>query len=756
MYSNLYRNGYYAIPQRVATTVCPRTGTEHKKGKAHVKFVDRHPDEQETVNWDDQFVDANVALVTGYNGVMALDVDCTLTSVATSLRTVIRERWPSIPLRVCNDPKFVVLFKAHGEALLNVKNGHSQVFKDNNGTVQQVELAGHNTLITLYGEHRKTGNPYKWGNGQRNPLEIDADALPELTLEDIEFVFNIFNANIPKKTDWQQVGKQNFTKHYTPQDVPDSDDPMVSVRPASAFSTAEIDNWISNLDGSQEEVWVKVGHALHSQYNGAIDGLTKWDDWSKKYDGYEPGACAAKWEYFDAGGGRTVKGLVAEVKRDAKETETSVVEDLLANLIWIEEGSKIADLREAHIESVLALMDKRNSMSNINVKKLTAKGEVTYVSALKLWQKHASRKTVRGIQFKPIRERIMKLTDDGRKAEYWNSYVPPQHKYIEPDQRNPALLKAFTDHVEFIFDGPGDAQWMMGWMADMVQRPCERPTIHPLHINQNKRTGRGTMTKIISTLLGRANIGETKLDRIGDAGAKNGYMKETLAVFIHEIKPIDNAKMYRLYDALKTLLSEDTMNIDVKYGSDGIDRVYARIMMMSNHVNCVPIEQDDERVYVMDSFAQKRSPDYYDNLYAAINDPTFMDNVFSYLKDWHYNPQDMKHLIKTPARQRLLDNTQSATARAFFSAQRCIEGAPFTPDMLESYMATFMNMLGDGMVSHTNSGELNHLKTAHLSQPVVVTLDDGTKTSVRRFGSSIPDITDIDSQLKATQRKLVP
>lgn len=204
------------------------------------------------------------------------------------------------------------------------------------------------------------------------------------------------------------------------------------------------------------------------------------------------------------------------------------------------------------------------------------------------------------------------------------------------------------------------------------------------------------------------------------------------------------------------MLSEDMMNIDAKWGADGISRVYARILMMSNHRNCVPIEHDDERIYVMDSNATKRSPQYYMGLKKHMATEGFMDNVYSLLKDRRYEVQNMYHLIKTPARQRLLDNTQSSTARAFFSAQRCIEGAPFTPDMLESYMATFMNMLGDGMVSHTNNGELNHLKTAHLSQPVVVTLDDGTKTSVRRFGSSVPDITDIDAQLKATQRKLTP
>ena len=175
----------------------------------------------------------------------------------------------------------------------------------------------------------------------------------------------------------------------------------------------------------------------------------------------------------------------------------------------------------------------------------------------------------------------------------------------------------------------------------------------------------------------------------------------------------------------------------------------------SNHVNCVPLEEDDARVYVMDSNAKKRSADYYTTLYKTIKDPSFMDNLFSFLSDRVYNPQKMTQLVETKARERLLNRTRSPTGRAFFAAKDALEGLPFTHDMLESYMATHLNIHGNDMMS-VNSGELNHLKVANLSQAKIVKLDDATTTTVQAFGLDTEvNTTNINAQLKEAQGKLV-
>jgi putative DNA primase/helicase len=61
------------------------------------------------------------------------------------------------------------------------------------------------------------------------------------------------------------------------------------------------------------EDWLKVGMALHHQFNGDVEACEAWDRWSQGPDGgcggYTPGLCDSKWRSF-GGSGTTLRSLV--------------------------------------------------------------------------------------------------------------------------------------------------------------------------------------------------------------------------------------------------------------------------------------------------------------------------------------------------------------------------------------------------------------------------------------------------------------
>lgn len=68
-----------------------------------------------------------------------------------------------------------------------------------------------------------------------------------------------------------------------------------------------------NLDGYDD--WLRLGMALHHQFNGDPEGLELWDDISSRFAGYDDGACQAKWDSFGGGSGEvTLRTYIKEAR----------------------------------------------------------------------------------------------------------------------------------------------------------------------------------------------------------------------------------------------------------------------------------------------------------------------------------------------------------------------------------------------------------------------------------------------------------
>jgi hypothetical protein len=76
-------------------------------------------------------------------------------------------------------------------------------------------------------------------------------------------------------------------------------------------------------------------------------------------------------------------------------------------------------------------------------------------------------------------------------------------------------------------------------------------------------------------------------------------------------------------EALKSMLTEKTRNVNPKYGRQSTEFNAARFLMFSNHDAALPLLDNDRRIIVIENPAQPRAASYYARMVDAMNRPGF-------------------------------------------------------------------------------------------------------------------------------------
>lgn len=283
----LIENGYQVVP-------ISNSGVPLIKGHLKQEFTT-----EDTTEWSRRYSDAGLALCAGHNDVVALDFDVDDIKLARKLRLAITNRYENVLIRTCNHPRFAVVFKREFESR-HYSNGRSAQFKLSDGTVNVIEYLGSRT-ISMYGQHRKTQNKYRWGS-KRNPLDIVADDLDVIPVSMIENLFRVFETHSKGKL----VSESTFSRHQ-------SGDAFDNAKLVRKYSDEEVAGMLNQVDGSTRDVWLRVGMGLHVNYDASMKGFGIWDEWSSRFDGYKgTDDLRYHWNTFAVDGGVTLTTINRE------------------------------------------------------------------------------------------------------------------------------------------------------------------------------------------------------------------------------------------------------------------------------------------------------------------------------------------------------------------------------------------------------------------------------------------------------------
>lgn len=249
------------------------------------------------------------------------DIDVTDEACADAIEHCLRETLGDAPVRYGTFPKRLLMYAAN-EPFAKVKLYLTGPDGDKglDGKKHAVEFLGDGQQYVIYGEH-PDGFDYDWPQ-QDGPADVDVWDLTVITRADIDR----FIAALPD---------------YLPEGWKIKDSKAGADAELTAFENYKqpLDGWdlervdqellpfLSEFD--EYETWVRVGMALHHQFEGDLEALDLWDQWSQQSGKWVEGACESKWtsfseQRFSGAGAVTLASLILETK-EAREKHKAEV-----------------------------------------------------------------------------------------------------------------------------------------------------------------------------------------------------------------------------------------------------------------------------------------------------------------------------------------------------------------------------------------------------------------------------------------------
>lgn len=676
------------------------------------------PNQQEIADWERRFPLAGLAIVTGRNNVVAIDVDVDNAEVTRKLRKwVENNKWRVILRERTGSSRFAII------GITNAPENRRFNCESPTFGTHRIEVFFSNHLLMVDGVHRKDPKsiynlcPKRLGFLKKYTF----DTLTPLGIEEIQSFFGQF-AWLCEREGLTRTGESTLK---SPQPL-DYHDELV-------IGESELRLLMEDLDVEDYHDWLNLGFALHKASNQFDDAFTLWDDWSRSAGNY-PGRSAllAKWASFSDDremslsvlykrmlkrrydrklmeGSCRIREEQVELLRQVNQAEPGSLQDMLLNYVMVAQGARVADLTKPIGDSLRTVSQMRDFLRNRKTTIKNKKEKEEQINTFELWLNAPDRREAWDVTYRPCGARLI-ASDESASAHYYNTYQAPDVHIIEPAPPYPEL---FLDHLRYLFPENGH-KWMLNWMAQLVQEPHIRYRTAPLSISLYEGTGRGWLTEVLIRLVGETNY--ATIQDIGEVirpGAKTGYLDGTVLLVINEVF-VQGKERFAVLNKMKTIFSDNRQDIDIKYGAQKYNQqIYTRVFMQSNHVNGLVLDENDSRIQPFINRERPRSRDYYNTLYNALRERAFIDNIYTALLHQPVNTDWLKHSTPTRDRSTVLNTSTSATTRAWNTFRALIEkdNLCFTRQMAFdfcTYFCTTLSAQGDETASF-NPKEIKRL-----------------------------------------------
>lgn len=201
-------------------------------------------------------------------------------------------------------------------------------FEDLAGEKHRLEVLGKGQQFVAYHVHPDTGRPYEWIDLFGGLEEMPAGDLPSITEAQVEEALQVFEQMALEAGLARVTGSKAKAPGLTSAPV---DDPLMAYEPPVGIDLIEAKRLLAYVDNEDYDTWLKVGMSLHHEYEGGIEALDLWDEWSStatNYAGRED--LEKRWDSFGRSGRNptTARWLIKignANKREAVQAEESEI-----------------------------------------------------------------------------------------------------------------------------------------------------------------------------------------------------------------------------------------------------------------------------------------------------------------------------------------------------------------------------------------------------------------------------------------------
>ena len=215
------------------------------------------------------------------------------------------------------------------------------------------------------------------------------------------------------------------------------------------------------------------------------------------------------------------------------------------------------------------------------------------------------------ISYRPHRadeDHNLEISEDGDFK--LNVFFPPVIRPMAGD------ATPFLDYMEHLIPNDGDRQKVLRWVATFISRPDIFMSYGLLLISQKQGVGKSTLGEyILAPLAGNWNVSRPSEKIVVDSQF-NGWRAEKRLAIIHEIY---NGKDHKVYDKLKSTITEDNFDAHRKHMEEYNIENWCHILACSNYFQAMKIDDDDRRWLVPQVTEEGRPHEYWEQLHNWLN-----------------------------------------------------------------------------------------------------------------------------------------
>ena len=296
----------------------------------------------------------------------------------------------------------------------------------------------------------------------------------------------------------------------------------------------------------------------------------------------------------------------AQIGSDMRDDMTRVVDHLISEVAFCANEQKCVMPLDGDAAQAMTLANFRVLMQPNAIEVRGPRGGSQVIHPVSLWASDPRRIDVSGHRFRPDLAGQRLFIEDG--AQYINTYRPTQHVDVDASQIA-AAGAAFEALLAHLVPHDDARAWFRMWLASKVQYPAT-PNCGVIMVAEIQGTGRGTLFDMMTAALGQKhvrNISSTELMGGQGQGQYNDWIANALLVLCEEVMAGDDAggamawKRREVYERLKQLVDprQRVMEIRRKNLSNYSSEVFASILMATNHMNALPLDETDRRIAVL-------------------------------------------------------------------------------------------------------------------------------------------------------------
>ncbi|WP_426037692.1 DUF5906 domain-containing protein [Brevundimonas sp. DC300-4] len=178
------------------------------------------------------------------------------------------------------------------------------------------------------------------------------------------------------------------------------------------------------------------------------------------------------------------------------------------------------------------------------------------------------------------------IKDDGKSA--LNLYRPALVQPLKGD------VQPWLDFLAYVFPDKDECDTIKRWCATLVARPDIRMVFSLLLISEVQGIGKTTLGTILKELVGPHNASFPGESMIVETQF-NGWLAEKRLIIVNEIY---SSESWKAYNKLKSLISDDFVDANIKHQATYTIPNWAHFFMCSNHPNALKVERSDRRIFI--------------------------------------------------------------------------------------------------------------------------------------------------------------